>query len=483
MMSEKEFENSGAEKNTSVLFVIAETLASVKFGISLLGAIVAVSIAGMIVPQRSVAGFERFYAQLSPAVRDLSGALGLFDVYGSWYYAALLGLLALNIVLASVERFLRTWRLVRCPHLDPSRERVLAQNVAVEFETAHPDVLDRFAEACRRNRLRRIVLTENGGSAVLFAESGVWNRFGAYAVHIGLLVLLLGGVVSALFSVSGQVQVSPGERTARISEFIFREGETTLDFRSLPFSITCIDLEQRLIDPDGPLDSANSIDWITRISIEDGSGPVTATISLNRPIDHRGYRIFHSGFMPIGKARTVTLRVGDELAALTRNGTAVLSDGTILRFVDFRANLKLNRETENENSSAYENPAAIVEATAPDGRRQTLVAVRDNQPGDREPVGRANGRPVRLIAFERVSDRHILFVRHDPGSGLIYAGSILLVASLFATFLFSHRRVWCRIERLGDGRNRVTMGGDANRDLVGFSDVFRRVAAKVQEPR
>lgn len=456
-------------------------LASVRLGISLLIALVAVSILGMLVTQYNVAGFDRYYAGLDDFRRTVYGALGFFDIYGTWYFNALIVLLAINIILASIDRFPRTWRLIRRPNLTPTADWIRSRAASFEIETEKfPDI----ARSLKKLGWRNVVSSDSDDCRTFFAERGAWNRLGAYAVHVALLTVLAGGFVSSQCSFSGQMPITVGENSGRISELVLNRDGSAMRYRQLPFTVKCVDLRQLLIDPKGPLESSNSIDWTTVVEISDESGTRTAEIGLNRPYDYRGYRFFHSTFLPIGKARTVSVAVEGadgtvETVQMERGATATLADGSTLRFADFRADLDLMRDRANENSVDYRNPAAVLEAVAPDGRRRTVFAVRDNQPGERRGVSEFAGRSFRLKSFEKVSDRHILLVRYDPGTRLIYAGFVLLAASLLAVFLFSHSRIWIRVDALGPGRFRIVGGGDTNRNEFSFRDRFGRLNSEI----
>jgi cytochrome c biogenesis protein len=69
----------------------------------------------------------------------------------------------------------------------------------------------------------------------------------------------------------------------------------------------------------------------------------------------------------------------------------------------------------------------------------------------------------------------------DPGAGMVYAGFILLTLTLAAVFLFSHQRVWARIEPRGTNEFEVIIGGNTNRNKLGFEDRFGKLVKAVSE--
>ena len=72
-----------------------DLLSSVRFGVLLLILLAAASMLGMVIMQVNVEGFDKYYAELSPATRLLFGTLNFFDIYHSWYFNLLLLVLML----------------------------------------------------------------------------------------------------------------------------------------------------------------------------------------------------------------------------------------------------------------------------------------------------------------------------------------------------------------------------------------------------
>ena len=68
--------------------------------------------------RQNVEGFDKYFAELTPATRLLFGTLGFFDIYHAWYFNVLLLVLSLNIVLASIDRFPGAWAYVRKPKVE-----------------------------------------------------------------------------------------------------------------------------------------------------------------------------------------------------------------------------------------------------------------------------------------------------------------------------------------------------------------------------
>ena len=105
------------QKRDSVLSKFLRLTCSVRLGVVLLCLLGLACLIGMLIMQQSVDGFENYYAALTPSQRLLYGKLGVFNIYHAWYFNALLCLLSLNIILASIDRFPKTWKYVSKPQI------------------------------------------------------------------------------------------------------------------------------------------------------------------------------------------------------------------------------------------------------------------------------------------------------------------------------------------------------------------------------
>lgn len=102
-----------AKTRESYLSRFMKLLCSVRFGVVLLVLLGLACLIGMLVMQENVDGFANYYASLTPAQQLVYGKLDFFDIYHSWYFNTILAVLSLNIVLASIDRFPKTWKFAK----------------------------------------------------------------------------------------------------------------------------------------------------------------------------------------------------------------------------------------------------------------------------------------------------------------------------------------------------------------------------------
>ena len=458
-------------------------LSSVRFGVVMLVLLVIASMIGMLIRQQNVEGFDQYFHELTPSKQLLYGTLGWFDIYHVWYFNALLLILSLNIVLASIDRFPKAWTFISRPKLDAGATWLKGQEQSVAISLtgeSRQAIGERIAAACKSVGFKTKI-TEKGSKTFVFAEKDRWNRLGAYAVHVALLTIFTGGFLTAQFQRSGMMWLMPGTVAATMTETQFNLDSQQPVTLQLPFEVTCTDIQQKLVSKDGPIDAGNTTDWLTRIRIRDESGERDALVHMNAPYDYRGYRFFQASFAPAGMARTVTVRLTPEKGGeplevtLPRDGSTTLPDGTTIALADFWADVSV-REEKNVNTSDYSNPAAILTVKRPEGEAETAYAfppgMAENAPIAKRAVA---GYTYRLIDFEKVPYMHALSIQHDPGATVVYIGFALLGLTLIAVFFFSHQRVWALVEDNPQGNYEVVLGGNTNRNRLAFETRFKRL--------
>src|SRR5215468_6566343 len=272
-------ESSGRRKPSGLNALIDSFLnliSSVPFGIVLLLLLIIACMIGMLIQQQELETFRAYYAELTPAEQVVYGRLGFFDIYHALYFNLLLLLLSLNIILASIDHFPAAWSFITRKKLTASPTFAMAQKFKEKVELPQIDrrlLAERATAAARKMRFRARV-TETDDRTTIFAERGVWNRLGAYAVHVGLLTIFVGYFLTGRGH-TGMMDAIPNRSANRIVKYEFNVNNATSEHAvslrelELPFKIVCLDFQQKLIDKNGSLDQTNTLDWITRVRIED----------------------------------------------------------------------------------------------------------------------------------------------------------------------------------------------------------------------
>ena len=210
-----------------------KTLSAVKTGVVLIIMVVIFSIAGTIILQRPLTDPDEMARAYSPAMLRFLDATGLTDVYHTHWFVALMLLVSLSIIAASVQRFPNAWRYFARPYKSPDEgfRRVLPIQAHLAI-TDEEQGLGAAERAFRHMHLKseRIVRPDRFS---LFAERNRISEMAVYIVHASLLLFFLGYfVVDAFYGWRGFLMLSPGMASNQVE---MKNGE----IRSLPFSIRC----------------------------------------------------------------------------------------------------------------------------------------------------------------------------------------------------------------------------------------------------
>jgi cytochrome c biogenesis protein len=482
-------------------------LSSVRFGVTLLVILIFLAFLGMVIIQQNVQGFDSYYVSLTPAEKTVYGWLGLFDIYHSWYFNFLLLLLSLNIILASIDHFPLAWTFITVPKLTATREWLLNQKLSAVLSMRGQDekeIAEKIKRVFEANGLKSQMsvgefnsyATDEDGKRIfsetirksfifIFGESGRWNRLGAYVVHVFLLTLFLGHFVALQSGFDADVRFIPGQTSNEIQLIQFNLDRQERYNVRLPFTITCTDIEQKLINPNGEIDISNTLDWRTQIKISDPEyGETVADVSLNNPFSYRGYRFFQASAITQGSARNMILELTPENGGtpvsvnLARNGSAILPDNTKIEYEAFFSDFTFVNGQPDTRSGDYNNPAVVLNVLPPNGEPARVFAFA-NKIADNIPVGAPKaGYKWRLATFEKSPLAHVLSIKYDPFNASFiawYVGGFGLIGALIFVFFSSHKRIWALIDKRDENNFEVVLGGNTNRSPLAFEDKFKKI--------
>lgn len=395
---------------------------SVRLAIALLLLLGAGAVLGTFIPQLpqspglSALHLERLYSPVAFQVLSFSGA---FDLFHSWWFSLLLSLLALNLVACSLPRLSTLGReLSRCP---PEPAGVAGVR-RIELPWDRPATLD---EVRRRTGMPLRRAAQN--SAFWRAERGRLGRSGFLLVHLGIIVILLGGGLGQVASLEGALTLAPGEESDEVEVQLPEGGSEVL---RLPFRVRCLDFRILRYAP-GDMAVRH---YVSEIEVASpGQPPQRARLEVNLPFQREGYRLFQSSYQAVRALDRATLRVpvGDgfrETAFAPGEEIFRASDGSRYRLHDI------------ETGTPFGDLARI-EVEHPDGRRRRYPLFA------RHPLDLSNllpARPALALLSVRPGYATILSVSRDPSPPVLWLGSALLLLGLLLAFGRAHRRLWVR---------------------------------------
>ena len=447
---------------------IKDFFISVRLTIVLLAAIALGALLGTIIPQQEAA--EAFSTRLHPALLAVFQAFQLFNVYHSAWFILLLFLLAANLIACSLDRFPAAWRQFRGGAAPDGAERLadLPPERIVAVERPPAEEISRL-EALLRKRCGRVQKVETPQGFVLAGGKGAFSRFGVFAVHLGVLLLIAGGLAGAIFGVRGYVEIAEGETSDTLA---FRGGKPS---QSLPFSIRCDRFSVEYYENGAPKVFRSDLTFI-----QDGKTVRQGALLVNHPIAFGGLRFYQAsyGLLPGGRLTLSYVR-GDGKAneRETAVGDAFDLPGAEGRVEVLRA----------ENDLMRMGPALKLSVISTRGNVQFWVfqnieRIKEANPGILEQVPLMNPglfAPY-FFSMQKKGERFytVLQAARDPGVPLVAGGAVLLIVGLMITFFFSHRRFRIVLEE-EKGKSRIGLAGSSNRDPVGLEKEMDRLLAEI----
>jgi len=447
-----------------------QELRSVRTGIVLLLVIGAASAAGTLVLQRPLTDSQSLARAYSPQTLRWLDALGLTDVFHSWWFVALLLLLCANIVVVSAERLPMAWRFFARPYLRPEPHFVSGLPLQAEIPVRRADTGLAAAESALRAMGLRPRRVEANGSVSLFAERHRVARLAAYVVHASLLLILAGGVVDGLAGWRGFVALTHNQQTSTIE---LRNG----GIKSLPFVVRCDGAGQENYEDGTPRR------WWTRLAVlENGREVLKKEIEVNEPLVYRGLRFFQSSYGSTGEVESIHLSAVPKLGGapqsiVLRPGEGVALDAkTTVRLLSFVPDFVLRGNQIETRSLEPRNPAIqLLVASQPGGEAKVWLFPRF--PGFAHP----DASPYRFeVADLEMGYFTGLQVAYEPGQWAVWAGAILMGLGLIMAFYMVHVRYW--VVPVADNRGRLVLwvGASASKNRAEFEARFKELTRKIE---
>lgn len=264
-------------------------LSSVRVAAMVILLLAGVSIVGLLVPQvpPAVGQNSALAENWLNEQRDNFGAAvpimddaGLFNVFHTWWFYSILGWTVLSIGVCTVNR---APALIRQALHPPHRiaEPLFERKSSVGLQ---PSMTAEQVENRLRGRWFRVYRETDGDTVYLFADRFSWTALGTFATHAGLILFLIGALVTKFDGFSASLAIAEGQ-----SAPVF----PLVDDRHLIVSVS---------KAVGVFDSlGRPLDFRSELSlVRDGATVKQCTITVNTPCSFDNYRFHQAGFFGYG---------------------------------------------------------------------------------------------------------------------------------------------------------------------------------------
>ncbi len=446
------------ETKKSVTDRIWDFFCSLKLAIIIVLLLALTSIIGTIILQNGApADYIREYGQ---ANYELFKKLQFIDMYHSTWFIGLLALFGMNLICCSIKNFPRVWKFVKEPTLVAGSG--IFKNSANRAEFSCKESKQQVAEKITtllNSEFAKITRTEKDEKIYLFAQKGIYSRFGAYITHLSILIIMAGAVIGNVWGYKAYVNIVEG---SSIDQVRSRNGTGPID---LGFTVRCDDFDVSYYpNSNRPKDYNSDL-----VILEDGQEILRKRIEVNDPLTYKGIKFYQSSYGSAGnaffKVRVTEKKTGEVMDLKALQGKhAQLPGGYSFAVTNF---------TENDRNFG---PAMQLHVNTPDGKHGAPFVIWQNHP--KLDIKRGGAFSFALHGFEQPQYTGLQVAR-DPGVNIVWAGCFLIVFGSLTAFFFSHKRIWVCLEDSGK-KTKILMAGNAHRNQPGFSLAFDELQQKVE---
>ncbi|WP_257347777.1 cytochrome c biogenesis protein ResB [Pseudalkalibacillus decolorationis] len=475
--------------NTNVVDKIWNFFSSVKVGVWLIVITLIASAVGTIFPQEmyipTSADPALYYEEEYGFLGDAYYQLGFHNLYTSWWFVLLLGLIGVSLIVASIDRGIPLYRSLKNQRVTKhdnflKRQRMFSTTKrGDDEEQLLEEIIFRLKE--KRYRVRK----ENGS---ILAEKGRFSRWGPYVNHVGLIIFLLGAMLRSV----------PGMHLD--DDMWVREGETkaidgtdhTYYLKNEKFTFEVYDEEndqysEALERVQQPIPKNYQSDIILYKAGEKlpGAKPELEkvkeySIQVNKPLKFEDFAVFQVDYRQEMRKMNFKLENSETGKALGKFKVDLLNPKEVYKldngrkvvlqnyFPDFYFDAENNKPATKTNIP--NNPAFIFKMFTPETPKGEIAFI-----GIRQNLDPSNDNQYK-ITFDGIETEFItgLTVKKDKTLPMLLIGGIIFMLGVVQGLYWNHRRIWVKITE-----DEVWMAAHTNKNWYGVKREVDDVTTKL----
>lgn len=434
--------------------------ASTKVASVLIVIIAAASIVGTLIEQESLYQDwrppELYYpVRYGEFLGNLYMRLGLTHAYSSLWFALLILLLVVNLIIGSLNRLIPLLRMLRNPQVWKLPHFLRRQEVVVELAGDLTEAEQKLKKAGYR------VLRDR---ECLYADRGRLSRYGPYVIHVGLLLVCFAAFSKALpgWDVSKDVWIPDGQ-TIKVpgEEFAITNHKFTME--TYP--------------------SGMPSRFVTDAAIvENGQEVLRQPIEVNHPLAYKGWEIYQASFRQepgIAQLKVIAAPSGQAVHTISfdlRQPEPEYPIGDKVKMVvqSYFHDFQIDPETQQGSNASFEvrNPVLFAEFVTADteqllGRVALIIMAKEAEPVYEGPVYLQVG-DVQTRWFTALK------LHKDRTTPYMYTGLAVVMLGMMITFFLFHWQVWVREEG-----GRLLIGARAHKNRFGLKQEMRRLFGRI----
>ncbi len=346
-----------------------ELLSSMRFAIALLVVLAIASMIGTVLKQQEP--YPNYVAQFGPFWAEIFHALGLYNVYSSWWFSAILLFLVVSLSLCLwrngplMMAEMRSWK----DRVQENSLRAFGHRADFQGTYACAETAARLQGLIKASGYRYKV-KQNDDGLLIAAKRGALSKLGYIFAHMAIVVICIGGLLDSNLPVRLQMwlfdksplqgnaviaEIAPKHRLStsnpsfrgyawvpegqHVSTAILNQVEGTL-IQDLPFTLQLKQFIVEYYSTGMPKRFASDIVVLDKTSQQ----PIAARIEVNKPFIYRGIAIYQSSFEDGGSSVQFTAypMAGSKVRSFALKGQInsslpLTDNGATLELTDFRA--------------------------------------------------------------------------------------------------------------------------------------------------
>ncbi len=425
--------------------------ASVKLAIFTLCSLAVTSIIGTIIPQGEPYSF--YVKNYGAKTAQFFHILDIPEMYYSWWFLGLLGLLGANLIICSFDRLPAVLKIVTADNMDISPERIekMAHCRKWQMPSDHPvhTGLANLLKSDGWNATSR----PQGQNELHFSQKNRWSRIGVYCVHLSILIIFIGAMIGHFFGFKGSVMIPEMRSTEKVYSV---KTSTPID---LGFEVRCDSFAIEFYDNGMPKEYKSSLSIL-----EENQVIEKKDIEVNSPLTYHGITFYQSSYEAYKEF----------VFSITEKATGETNQ----RILPFQQQMSWDEKKIHFgiiNAEAIEQRVVRAKVWFKAGDNPATIHWLADNVGTTITSG---GAEYLLTAKQMYATG--LQVAKDPGVWVVYFGCGLMILGLYMAFFLAHQRIWL-YKQVGTAGTTLYLGGSTNKNKPAFAKRFSRLETLVDQ--
>ncbi|MGE7672731.1 cytochrome c biogenesis protein ResB [Lysinibacillus sp. NPDC094403] len=461
--------------NKTVIDKIWNFFSNVKVGIALIIITLVAASIGTILPQAIYVNAPEpskaeYYEKVYGVLGKLYNNLGLSHLYNTWWFQILVGMLAVSIIVASLDRGLPLHKSLKNQRVKRHESFMKRQRIVAEGQVSNPDeTLDKVEQ--KMTELKYHVRRD--GSALL-AERGRFARYGPYINHVGLIIFLAGVMLRLLpgFYVDETIWIREGETRAipgmdgyfiKNNKFILETHGNKPQDEQMNQGVNAMAKNYQTDvtlykQPEGAL--PGDLDNLEKLR--------DYSIRVNHPLKENGFALYQMNYR-LNELRQMNFNLVNKTTDESQGQIEIdltnpkkeydLGNGSSVQILVYTPDFAgFDNGEPQTKSSIPNNPAFLFKMTTPETPKGEVSFVEIRKP-PLEPLGENKYRMKFAGAEMRNSSNFT--IRKDSTIPILFVGGIIFMIGVVIGSYWNHRRLWLQVEP--DGQ--VLMAAHVNKNM------------------